>query len=323
MLGKTLFLLITLAGCYVLILSNEVEGIYLVGLWLLLGFLKALVGINIGHDAIHGAYSSSNRMNQWLGATFDLLGVSAYSWRFTHNIIHHTYTNIPEYDFDISVAGNLLRFSPTGKHQWYMRWQHYYAFVLYGISPIFRAIKQEYIKFFSTKLANYPLPKPPLLAYIKFFFYRFMYWFLFLLLPIYCLSMIWWKVVLLFILSSFVEGLCLALTFQLAHVVEKTAYPKPDEQGQMANHWAIHQMHTTANFAPKQVLFNGLGGGLNRQIEHHLFPKICHIHYPNIAPIVKQTAKEFNLPYHEYPTFRSAVYSHYQMLKKLGKGGTL
>jgi linoleoyl-CoA desaturase len=102
-------------------------------------------------------------------------------------------------------------------------------------------------------------------------------------------------------------------------VVPSSEYPTPDEEGQLQNNWAIHQMLTTANFSPKSSFFSWYIGGLNYQIEHHLFPNICHVHYRKISAIVKQTAQEFGVPYNVQPNFVKAVWSHGKMLKKLGR----
>ena len=116
-----------------------------------------------------------------------------------------------------------------------------------------------------------------------------------------------------------IEGFTLAIIFMLAHIIEGTEYPIPDKEGKVDMAWADLQMHTTANFATKNKLVNFLSGGLNFQIEHHLFPNVCHIHYTKISQIVKATALEYNLPYIEHPTFFGAMASHTRVLKKLGR----
>jgi len=132
------------------------------------------------------------------------------------------------------------------------------------------------------------------------------------------LSLAWWEVLLLFLVMMFTQGLFLGVVFQLAHIVEKTSFPEPNEKGVLEHAWATHQMLTTANFATQNPGVNFFCGGLNTQIEHHLFPHICHIHYSSIAPIVAKTAKEYGLPYHEYQTFWSALKSHFRKLKEFG-----
>lgn len=318
MLLKCSFFFITTIVLYLLFISNQFTFLQLIPIALLLGWFKALTGINIGHDAIHGAFSQSPKWNEILGRIFDLLGVNPYTWRITHNIVHHTYTNIPEHDYDIEVSPKLLRMSPKGIWLPHLRFQQYYAFVLYGLSAVFRAFRQEYVKFFSKKLGSYECPLPERKEYFHLFFWRFLFYTLFLIVPLVRLSLPWWQVLILFMAMMFVEGLFLGVVFQLAHIVEKVEFPEPNEKGELQHTWATHQLKTTANFAVQNPVVNFLCGGLNTQIEHHLFPNICHIHYPSIASIVRQTAREFGLPYHEYPTFWSALKSHFQQLKEFG-----
>ena len=116
----------------------------------------------------------------------------------------------------------------------------------------------------------------------------------------------------------FTCGFIIAVIFQLAHVVEETNFPQPDENGKIATNFVIHQLHTTANFARKNLPLSWFVGGLNFQIEHHLFPNICHVHYREISTIVRDTALEFGLPYHQNTLF-GAIASHAKHLYQLGK----
>ncbi|HKR04770.1 MAG TPA: fatty acid desaturase, partial [Bacteroidia bacterium] len=152
---------------------------------------------------------------------------------------------------------------------------------------------------------------------------KLIYFFVFLALPMMLLSQAWWLTLIGFFLLHVVEGLTIAIVFQLAHVVEAADFPEPAEDGTMENTWAIHQVKTTANFARKSFLANWFFGGLNFQVEHHLFPQICHVHYQKISVIVKQTAEDFNLRYNEYQTMWGAFRSHLRMLKKFGREETL
>ncbi len=102
-------------------------------------------------------------------------------------------------------------------------------------------------------------------------------------------------------------------------MVPTSDYPLPDKEGILPDSWAIHQMMTTADFSPNSRIFSWYVGGLNYQIEHHLFPNICHVHYRKLSQIVKETAKEFGIPYNVQPTFIRAVWSHGKMLKQLGR----
>ncbi|RZL40690.1 MAG: acyl-CoA desaturase, partial [Pedobacter sp.] len=183
------------------------------------------------------------------------------------------------------------------------------------LSWVFR---KDYKKFFQKKIGEYVLNHPRK-EYFNLFFYKIAYYFLFILLPLLIMDITWWQFIIGFLAMQFSQGLVLGLIFQLAHVVEGTNFPLPNEDDNIEEAWAAHQMRTTANFAVENKTISFFCGGLNRQIEHHLFPKICHIHYPEIGKIVRQTAKEFYLPYIENPTLSLALRSHYRMLKKLGK----
>jgi len=129
-----------------------------------------------------------------------------------------------------------------------------------------------------------------------------------------------------FVCMHVAMGLTLALVFQLAHVVEHVEFVAAAgaEHTLVENEWAIHQIKTTANFAPKNKFINWYVGGLNYQVEHHLFPRISHVHYPAISSIVQKTCKEFNLPYNTFSTFTGSLASHFKMMYLLGrKPGTV
>lgn len=318
MWGKTIFYLTLTLGLYLLILSNLFGAWAMFGLALLLGVSCALIGFNICHDAIHGSFSANRKVNKALSFTFNLIGASPYVWNLTHNVVHHTYTNIPGHDEDIEVAPGLIRLHPDDKLNKVQRFQHLYAFGLYSLSSLSWVLRKDYVKFLQKKIGQHPTLNHPRREYINLFFYKAIYYFLFIALPLLVLQITWWQFVIGFVGMHLAEGLVMGLVFQLAHVVEGTDFPLPNKKGNMKEAWADHQMRTTANFATGSRLAGFLLGGLNQQIEHHLFPKVCHIHYPAISGIVRQTAQEFGLPYIENPTFFKALQSHYRMLKKFG-----
>lgn len=315
---KAVFFLGTFICLYLLILLGNFSPLIMLSLAVFLGVFGAFVGFNICHDAIHKAFSDKPIINQIFSFLFSLIGASAYVWSICHNVVHHTYTNIAGHDEDIDVAPGLIRFSdeePVNKIQ---RYQHIYAFGLYSLAMLSWVFRKDYKKFFQTKIGS-QVANHPKIEYFKLFFFKFIYYFLFIILPLIVLNVTWWQFLIGFLAMQFAQGLVLGLVFQLAHVVEGTSFPLPNDDGNIEEAWAAHQMMTTANFAVDSRIAGFFCGGLNRQVEHHLFPKICHIHYPAIGKIVKETALEFNLPYIENPTFMSALASHYRMLKKLGK----
>lgn len=316
---KTVFFLGGFLLIYLLILSNLFNAWVMLGLAMLLGTFAAMIGFNVGHDAIHGSFSGSSTVNKILSYSFHLVGASPYMWNISHNVVHHTYTNIPGHDEDIEVAPGLIRLTedePVNKLQ---RFQHLYAFPLYGLASLSWVLRKDYIKFFQKKIGEHETGKHPKREYFNLFFFKALYYVLFIVLPFVLLDITWWQFVIGFLLMHLTEGLVIGLVFQLAHIVENTQFPVPNQLGNIDEVWAIHQLQTTANFAPRSALAGFLLGGLNRQIEHHLFPKVCHIHYPAISRIVRQTAKEFNLPYYECTSFWTALQSHYRTLRKMGK----
>jgi linoleoyl-CoA desaturase len=315
---KAAFFLTGLSTLYSLVLFADLQPAVLLLLSVLLGMFGAFVGFNICHDAIHRALSGNLLINKLFSFLFNLVGASPYVWNICHNIVHHTYTNIAGHDEDIDVAPGLIRFSDTETVNKLQRYQHFYAFILYSFSMLSWVFRKDYKKFFQKKIGEHKVIHPAI-EYFRLFFYKAIYYFLFIVLPLCVMNITWWQFLIGFMAMQLSQGLVLGLVFQLAHVVEGTGFPLPDRQGNMEEAWAEHQMRTTANFSCDSKLAAFFCGGLNRQIEHHLFPKVCHIHYPAIGHIIKATAAEFGLPYIQNATFIAALKSHYRMLRKLGK----
>ena len=277
------------------------------------------VGMNVMHDGNHGSYSSKEWVNKLMGGSMYILAGNVYNWKVQHNVLHHTYTNIHGHDEDLD-AGRIIRFSKHAKWNYFHRFQHIYSIFLYGLLTINWALVADFKqtrRYLKKKLAYGKLPSPfeqwSLLVITKIF-----YAFIWLILPMLVLDLAWWQILIGFFVMHYTAGLILSIVFQLAHIVEDTEMPLPENDGSMKNTWAIHQLMTTVNFSTKNRIVNWYTGGLNHQIEHHIFPNVSHIHYPQIANIVKKTAKEFQLPYHEYKTTRKAIASHFRFLKLMG-----
>jgi linoleoyl-CoA desaturase len=276
-----------------------------------------LVGFNVMHDGAHDSYAKTKTMNWVMGFTLDLIGGSQMFWRHKHNILHHTYTNISEIDDDISITG-IMRFSPAQQRLPWHRAQHLYAFPAYSLMTLLWVTVGDFRKFFTGRIGDYKLPKPSVSESTLFFLTKIFYFGYMLVLPMFFHPV--WQVLLFFVLVHAVLGVTMATVFQLAHVVGENTFPEPDpKSGVIDNEWAIHEVETTANFAPKSRLAAWYFGGLNFQIEHHLFPRVCHIHYPAISGIVRKTCQEFGIKYVSYPTIREAVVAHFRFLKELGR----
>lgn len=311
---KVVFFLSAFLTCYALIISGNLSWAAMLGLAFLLGMCKAFVGFNICHDALHGALSSNKKVNRFFGMLFNLLGASPYIWKISHNAVHHTFTNIPGHDDDLVVAPGLIRIEESDPVRKIQRYQHWYAYPLYGLASISWVFRKDFIKIFRPKIGQVAV-RHPLKQYVYLFGSKLIYCFLFILLPLIVLNIKWWQLCVGFVVMHIAQGFTMGLVFQLAHVVEDTAFPKVGINGAMEEAWAEHQMRTTANFSGQSSVVTFFLGGLNRQIEHHLFPGVCHVHYRDLSLIVKQTAAEYGLPYIENPTFFHALSSHYRLLK--------
>ena len=321
MVIKTMAMLTIYFLPYGLILTGTFSNWTMLLLAIIMGIGNAGIGFSVMHDANHGGYSSNQFINTSLGYTANIIGGSAFTWKMQHNVLHHTYTNIYELDEDIHDKP-MLRLSPHGKLSSYHRYQHIYAMFLYSLATVSWVIKKDFaqlIEYNKTGLTEQTGHRP-FKQTIILITSKILYIFYTIVIPIWVLSIAWWQVLLGFLAMHMVAGFLLTIVFQLAHVVEGPNHHKPVQNGTMENTWAIHQLVTTANFAKKNRFLSWFVGGLNFQIEHHLFPHICHVHYKTISSIVKNTAQEFNLPYYDQPSFRYALVSHLKILKKLGRG---
>lgn len=320
MVVKTVVLLLSYIAPFILLLALQPGlGISLL-LWTIMGLGLAGIGMNIMHDAIHGAYSAKKSANTLLGYSVNLIGGAVLNWKIQHNILHHTYTNIASKDLDIQ-GKNILRFNPHNEAKKHHRFQWLYAIFFYGITTLYWVTVKDFVQYF--KFIKEGLNKDSKaknnITFLRIIFMKVSYFVVFLVVPTLLFSIPFGQVIAGFLVMHFVAGTMLTVVFQLAHTVEGTSHPMPNEHGAIENDWAIHQMNTTSNFSRHSKLISWYVGGLNFQVEHHLFPKICHVHYPKIAPIVQQTAEEFGVPYLEKKTFLEALNSHKTLLKRLGK----
>ncbi|MFN3403629.1 MAG: fatty acid desaturase family protein [Cytophagaceae bacterium] len=315
---KTIFYLGGFVSFYALIISNQFTPGWMLFFAILLGVFSACIGFNICHDAVHGSYSSNATVNKVFGYLFNLIGANTFVWSVTHNVVHHTYTNIHGNDEDLEIAPGLIRLDPNDKFRKFQKFQHIYAFFLYGFASLSWVFRKDYVKFFKKEIGGIENTKYTKRDLIELFGFKALYYVMFIVIPLIVLDISFWQFLVGFLALHFAEGFVLGIVFQLAHVVENTEFPETNTDGNIEEAWAVHQMKTTANFARKSFIATWICGGLNMQVEHHLFPKICHIHYPAISEIVKKTAEEFNVPYNEFPTFLKAVSSHYTVLKKYG-----
>jgi len=301
--------------------SNWIYVVYAtIGIWF------AGIGFNVMHDGAHGSYSDKSWVNKLMAVSLNLLGGNAFIWAEKHNISHHSYTNIEGVDDDIDLWP-ILRVNTSKKKLWFHKFQHIYGIPLYFIAYLSWIFIQDFKKYFTGKVIDRPFKtKFGILQHIEFWSSKVLYFIIFFILP--ALAIGFKAAIIGFILMGALCGILITVVFQLAHVVEETTYVTDLVDAKNANEeidavhvsddWATHQIHTTSNFSTKSKFLTWALGGLNFQVEHHLFPKISHIHYPKINEIVKKTCADFNVKYNEVPTFFAAIRSHLSHLKTVG-----
>lgn len=320
MILKSVAMLTMYLAPYALILTGFLPAWATLLCWVMMGLGVAGVGMSVMHDANHGAYSESPVVNNLMGRTIYLLGGSRFTWKIQHNILHHTYTNIYGMDEDIHDKP-ILRLSPHGKLGFLHRYQHIYGFFMYGLATLGWSLNKDFVQLVrynkngltKSSGADGRVEMYKLIA-SKLFYYG-----VFLVIPALVAPYSFGWVIGGFLLMHFTSGLVLTTIFQLAHLVEDMDHPQPNQDGAIENSWAVHQLQTTSNFAKKNKILSWYVGGLNYQVEHHLFHNICHVHYSAIAPIVKQTAQEYGIAYHEQTTFWQALASHMRVMKLIGQ----
>jgi len=284
---------------------------------ILLGGVVAAIGFNVMHDGAHGSFSKYKWVNSLAAFSLNILGGNSFMWNMKHNVIHHAFTNVDGVDDDIDIQP-WMRMSSTQKKYRLHKYQHIYFWILYSLLYLFWIFILDYQKYFKAKVGNVPLKKMKLSDHFVFWGFKVFHLFLFVGLPVYMVGFSSWLIS--FLIFTCVAGFVLSVVFQLAHTVEHTAFPMPDKiTNKMEDEWAIHQIKTTANFATRNKVVNWLVGGLNFQIEHHLFPKISHIHYPAISKIIKQACIEYGIHYIEYRRVRHALASHVSYLRQMGR----
>ncbi|MDR6566485.1 linoleoyl-CoA desaturase [Chitinophaga ginsengisegetis] len=313
---KTAVLIPVAVALYVSVLFISMPAILSVTLCALLGFVLASIGFNVMHDACHGSYSTNSKVNDTLGLTLNALGGNAFIWKQKHNIIHHTYTNVDGLDDDIGKSP-LMRQCSTQKWVPMHRIQHIYVILIYAISSFAWVFIMDFVKYLSRKVYTTPLQPMKLTDHMVFWGSKVLYLAFYIALPIALVGWQAWAIG--FAVMHVVMGFTLAIVFQLAHVVEETEFEVVGEDAKVIeNEWAIHQIKTTANFAPGHKIISWFVGGLNYQVEHHLFPRISHVHYPALSKIVAAKCAEHNLTYNSIPTMQGAVISHFRFMKALG-----
>ena len=283
----------------------------------LLALAVAGIGFDIQHDGGHKAVSDHPWVNRLAAMSLDLVGGSSYVWRWKHVVFHHMYVNIPDHDTDIEL-GIFGRLCPAQPRRAIYRWQQWYLWPLYGVMTAKWHFYDDYRDVILGRMGANTFPRPRGWDLVEFVGGKLVFMLLAFGIPLLFHPL--WMVALGYALVAWAVGLLLSVVFQLAHTVEEAHFPAADpETGRMSQPWAVHQVGATVDFARSNRLVSWLVGGLNFQIEHHLFPTLCHVNYPAIAGVVEQTCGEFGVTYAANPSFGAAMVSHFRWLRRMGR----
>ncbi|MDE2346157.1 MAG: fatty acid desaturase [Gammaproteobacteria bacterium] len=316
---KTAIVLAVFALSYALLVFAASTWWQALPLAVLLGLATAEIGFNIQHDGGHKAYSRHAWVNKLMAMTLDLVGGSSYMWRWKHVVFHHMYVNVADHDTDIDL-GIFGRLSPQQPRRTAYRWQQWYLWPLYGLMAIKWHFYDDYRDLITGRMGANRFPRPRGWELVLFVGGKLTFLALAFVIPLLLHPL--WTVLLFYVITVGVVGVTLSVVFQLAHAVEDAHFPVPlPDTGRMQEPWAVHQVEATVDFARTNRLVSWLVGGLNFQIEHHLFPTLSHVNYPAIAAVVERTCREFDVPYIANPSFHAAVASHYRWLKRMGAAG--
>lgn len=320
MIFKTIFMFALYFVPYGLIVSGTIDTVgWEIVMVVMMSLGLAGIGLSVMHDANHGAYSTKTWVNELIGYSLNLVGANAFNWKMQHNVLHHTFTNVHEEDEDISPRG-ILRLTPHSDWKKIHQYQFLYAWFLYGLMTIVWLFFKDFVRLLRyqrngmmEKHNTHPMAEWLILLGTKVGYIGYIF-----VIPLVFTALAWWQIIVGIIVMHYIAGFILAIIFQPAHVIEGTEFPLPDESNMLENNWAVHQLHTTTNFGNKSRWFSWYVGGLNFQIEHHLFPNVCHVHYRRISGIVRATALEYGLPYKSSTTFIGALNGHFRLLRQLG-----
>ena len=314
---KCIFMLLVYLVPYLLMVFGFVDRSFFWLFWSIMGLGMAGVGMCIMHDGNHNAFSNNRTINKLMGLTLQTLGGTYKIWKIQHNQLHHKYPNMINHDPDVSPI-KLLRFSPDSNYNKIYQFQFVYAWFLYGLMTFsFATIKEfkQLIEWVRSDIITKTQYKQLMLELIC---WKIVYYTFILAIPLITLNISFLQWFGLFFLMHFIAGFLLAIVFQTAHIIPECQHLKYSKKLDL-NSWAINQLLTTSNYSPNNKVLSWMIGGLNYQIEHHLFPGICHVHYANIADIVKRKAIEYDLPYNCKKTFFQAIFAHAKMLYYLGR----
>lgn len=312
--SKAMFYIVASITNYWLMVWVVPAGAWSILLCITMGLLLAGIGFNVMHDGAHGAFSKYKWVNNIMGFSLNFMGGDVNLWKIKHNLVHHSFTNVEGLDDDIDIEP-YIRTNPYQEKKKMHRFQHLYVSFLYSMTYLNWIWWADFEKYFTQKVGGVKFRKMDFKSHLSFWTGKIGFLVIALVIPIVMVG--WAKALVGFAIVAATTGVLIALVFQVAHVVEQTSFMNAEDKSTQ-DEWAVTQLKGTANFATSNRIVLFFTGGLNHQIEHHLFPRISHVHYPKVSAIVKDTCKEFGIQYHEYKTFIGAVASHYAHLRNMG-----
>ena len=313
---KAATILATFAVSYVLLVFVASTWWQAMPLTVLLALSVIGIGFNIMHDGGHKAVSRYRSVNRLMARSLDMVGGSSYLWHWKHGVLHHTYANITGHDMDVTL-GALARFTPHQRRYTHQRWQHWYVWILYGLLAIKWQFYDDFKVLLTGRIGPHRIPRPRGAELVTLIAGKLVFATLAFLIPLTLHPL--WVFIPFYLIFAVVLGFVLSVIFQLAHTVEEASFPDvPEGTHSVDNSWAAHQIQTTVNFCHGNRVVTWLLGGLNYQIEHHLFPEISHCNYAALSRIVKPACAEFGLTYNEHASFWAGLRSHVTWLKRMG-----
>jgi len=314
---KALLFLSVHLSLYILVFRSESKGLAFWAL-ALMGPLSILIGINSAHDGAHGAVSKRKWVNKFFLRLLDLLGANSYMWKNRHVYSHHLFPNIMNCDADLK-QNPMVRIFPDDEIKPHHRFQFLYAPLLYLLYTLNWLLFRDFKDFSLENIGSFRPGRHPKSEIVQLLFFKAIYLSYIICLPAMFSILTLPQVILAYILMNFLASLLITVALVPSHVAETSLFPLPDDKGMMPYSWSHHQVLTVIDFATTNRVLNFFFGGFNHHVTHHLFPHICHTHYPGITPIIRQTALEFGIPYKHEDSLVNAYVSHIYLLKKNGK----
>ncbi|MCY7423175.1 MAG: fatty acid desaturase [Chitinophagaceae bacterium] len=282
-------------------------------LYLFHGLSHVYLVFNIAHDANHHAISHKPWVNKTLSYTFDACGINSYLWRILHHDQHHYCMNVHGQDETLAARG-FFRFTPHTPKRIIHRFQHLYFPFVYGFLTLDWVFVKDFDYFVFKKSHLAKGLKHPAREYVIMAIAKALYLTWMIVLPIVVLGISFWWVAIAFTIAGFVIGLTASIVVQIVHPNETADFPKTTNE---YDHYVFYVLGTTADYAAKSPIANSVLGGLNLHVIHHLFPQICHTHFPAVTKIIKATAGEYGITYREAKTMYGSIVQHYRLLKQL------